>query len=42
MKETGWVKVSASDVGPLHYEYAAEKAAADAAGTGAGAASMES
>ncbi len=25
MKETGWVKVSQTDVGPLHYEYKDEK-----------------
>lgn len=31
MMETGWLKVSSSDVGPLHYEYAAQKKAEAAA-----------
>lgn len=25
MMETGWVKVSSTDVGPLHYQYQEEK-----------------
>jgi hypothetical protein len=28
MKETGWVKVSADDVGPLYYKYKEEKESA--------------
>lgn len=28
MMETGWVKVSQTDVGPLHYQYQEEKLAA--------------
>lgn len=31
MKESGWVKISADNVGPLHYKYQEEKAAALAA-----------
>lgn len=32
MKETGWIKVSASDVGPLHYQFKEEAAQANGNG----------
>jgi hypothetical protein len=35
MKETGWVKISADNVFPLHYKYQEEKAAQRAMDTSA-------